>query len=251
MGYLICERCEGYYKLNEGELPEDFERCQCGGKLDYVEEFEIDENESNLYVNDSLTEKQRSDKGIEIYNKIKHEEKYSYLEKRDQKIKSHDPKNLVTNSAVIILTFTIFPIEFGLIYSYLPFTLMAVIALILSGLLYYFQRTQKVNTFREMKRIYALCGLYFVSFTLLFLLWAFQDIMKFLDYFISNPLYLTVVPICAIVFSQKFFESVANNKITDPLATLGQIKTWIYYLIVFTNVLYFIVMLGLGIYLTH
>ena len=60
MGYLICESCGGYYELGEGELPEDFERCQCGSKLNYVEEIEIDENESNLYVNDSLTEKQKS-----------------------------------------------------------------------------------------------------------------------------------------------------------------------------------------------
>ena len=251
MGYLICESCGGYYELEEGELPEDFERCQCGGKLDYAEEIETDDNESNLYVNDSVTEKQKSDKGIEIYNDIKRGEKQSYLKKRDKKIKSHDPKNLVTNSAFIILTFTIFPIEFGFIYSYLPFTLMAVIALILSGLLYYFQRTKKVNTIREMKRIYALCGLYFISFILLFLLWAFQDIMKFLGYFIDNPLYLIIVPICAVVFSQKFFESVANNKITDPLATLGQIKTLIYYFVVFTNILYFIVMVVLGIYLTY
>lgn len=34
-GFLICSKCKGYYKLREGESPEDFESCQCGGKLKY------------------------------------------------------------------------------------------------------------------------------------------------------------------------------------------------------------------------
>lgn len=39
MGYLICKECDGYYELQEGEYPEDFDRCQCGGNLEYVEEI--------------------------------------------------------------------------------------------------------------------------------------------------------------------------------------------------------------------
>ena len=36
MGYLICDKCEGYYKLKPGESPEDFlRRCNCGGYLNY------------------------------------------------------------------------------------------------------------------------------------------------------------------------------------------------------------------------
>lgn len=30
MGYLVCERCGGCYKLKPGESPEDFEKCECG-----------------------------------------------------------------------------------------------------------------------------------------------------------------------------------------------------------------------------
>lgn len=37
MGYLVCEKCGGYYELQEGEFPEDFESCECGGTLKYVE----------------------------------------------------------------------------------------------------------------------------------------------------------------------------------------------------------------------
>lgn len=40
MPYLICERCGGYYQLEEDESPEDFDRCQCGGQLIYTEHIE-------------------------------------------------------------------------------------------------------------------------------------------------------------------------------------------------------------------
>ena len=39
MSLLVCEKCRGYYKLKEGESPEDFESCQCGGKLRYIQNF--------------------------------------------------------------------------------------------------------------------------------------------------------------------------------------------------------------------
>lgn len=42
MGYLICEKCRGYYKLQKGESLSDFDCCQCGGKLKYYEDS-IDE----------------------------------------------------------------------------------------------------------------------------------------------------------------------------------------------------------------
>ncbi len=33
-GYLICEKCGGYYELQPGESPDDFaDDCECGGKL--------------------------------------------------------------------------------------------------------------------------------------------------------------------------------------------------------------------------
>lgn len=35
-GYLVCDKCNGYYKLKASESPEDFaDKCQCGGKLEY------------------------------------------------------------------------------------------------------------------------------------------------------------------------------------------------------------------------
>jgi hypothetical protein len=33
LGYLECDNCKGYYELQNGESPEDFSECECGGKL--------------------------------------------------------------------------------------------------------------------------------------------------------------------------------------------------------------------------
>ena len=41
MGYLLCEKCGGYYKLQPGESPEEFgDKCECGGVLKYVDTLE-------------------------------------------------------------------------------------------------------------------------------------------------------------------------------------------------------------------
>lgn len=42
MGYLLCDKCRGCYELQEGESPEDFESCECGGTLKSV--ASIDKN---------------------------------------------------------------------------------------------------------------------------------------------------------------------------------------------------------------
>ena len=34
-GYLVCSHCRGYYELQEGESPDDFERCECGNQLEF------------------------------------------------------------------------------------------------------------------------------------------------------------------------------------------------------------------------
>ncbi len=35
-GYLVCDKCEGSYKLQSDESPEDFsDQCECGGNLKY------------------------------------------------------------------------------------------------------------------------------------------------------------------------------------------------------------------------
>lgn len=35
MPYMICDKCNTFYKLKEGEFPEQFDTCECGNKLKY------------------------------------------------------------------------------------------------------------------------------------------------------------------------------------------------------------------------
>lgn len=51
VGYLICEECAGYYELQDGEYPEDFDRCECGGNLEYVEEVKHQESSDDIFYN--------------------------------------------------------------------------------------------------------------------------------------------------------------------------------------------------------
>ncbi|UTB31832.1 MAG: hypothetical protein NKF70_09985 [Methanobacterium sp. ERen5] len=74
MGYLICEKCGGYYELQKGELLSDFDCCQCGGKLEYYEDFIpdkiLDKNllgyEPKLKTNDEI--KKIIDYNIDLNN---------------------------------------------------------------------------------------------------------------------------------------------------------------------------------------
>ncbi len=35
-GFLVCDKCNGYYELKPGESPDNFtDKCECGGKLEY------------------------------------------------------------------------------------------------------------------------------------------------------------------------------------------------------------------------
>ena len=47
MDYLICDKCEGYYELQSGESPNDFDlSCDCGGELQF-------HNMSNDYASEN------------------------------------------------------------------------------------------------------------------------------------------------------------------------------------------------------
>lgn len=41
LGYLICDKCRGYYELQEGEFQDSFDKnCDCGGKLEYFDNLD-------------------------------------------------------------------------------------------------------------------------------------------------------------------------------------------------------------------
>nr|WP_319372842.1 hypothetical protein [uncultured Methanobacterium sp.] len=46
--YLLCTKCGGYYELKDDETPEDYAKCECGGKLEYKEPFKSDKKSEDL-----------------------------------------------------------------------------------------------------------------------------------------------------------------------------------------------------------
>lgn len=47
-GYLVCEKCNQYYKLQPGESPDDFtDECECGGRLKYYENIDGSQKKIN------------------------------------------------------------------------------------------------------------------------------------------------------------------------------------------------------------
>jgi uncharacterized membrane protein len=68
--YVICESCNGYYKLEEGESLEDFEACRCGGELRYAEDNFMSKKEPKR-------------------------KKKSHKEKKSKKPKAEDPQYIV------------------------------------------------------------------------------------------------------------------------------------------------------------
>jgi hypothetical protein len=48
MGYLVCKDCGNYYELQPGETANDYDRCQCGGKLIYRKNLNSDIDDFNV-----------------------------------------------------------------------------------------------------------------------------------------------------------------------------------------------------------
>ena len=58
MGYLVCDKCGGYYELQKGESSDTFdENCKCGGKLGYVDNLDEEIEVSNTKESDILFKK--------------------------------------------------------------------------------------------------------------------------------------------------------------------------------------------------
>jgi hypothetical protein len=58
MNFLVCINCDGYYQLEDNEKPDDFESCQCGGKLTYTNDIDhYFEAKSTLDMDNELKRK--------------------------------------------------------------------------------------------------------------------------------------------------------------------------------------------------
>jgi len=257
LGFLLCENCGGYYELQTGESPEEFENCQCGGKLEYVPRIDSEaEEEFDPDYEHIQARKDEFTDGLAIYKDIAQADKHSYLEMRDKNLDDVVSNNLLTNSGFILLTFAIFPLKYGVIFQSLAFILMALFALVLAGVFFYFQTTKQISTLHKMQRIYSIVGIYFITFLALFfiwaLMWAMRDMVQFLSYYINvmGPADVLIIGF-ALLFTQKFLENSTSYDITDPLTAMGKTTKFVYYVVVFINVATFLFAIFAGFYLTY
>jgi hypothetical protein len=75
MGYLICSKCKGYYKLKSGESPKDFiSECDCGGKIRYIENLDIvDPQWKPVTITKKKTQKEIFSEKIKTVTKVPQE----------------------------------------------------------------------------------------------------------------------------------------------------------------------------------
>ena len=70
MGYLICLKCGGYYKLEEDESKDDFVSCECYGPLTYVDSIDDYLKENNKLNKDISENKKNEFSDVEVDHNI-------------------------------------------------------------------------------------------------------------------------------------------------------------------------------------
>lgn len=67
MGYLKCKDCGGVYELQEGESPDDYDMCHCGGEIEYhLSRDELNRRPVRVPPEEELTKKKSSNLGLII-----------------------------------------------------------------------------------------------------------------------------------------------------------------------------------------
>jgi len=67
MGYLKCKDCGGVYELQEGESPDDYDMCHCGGEIKYhLSRDELNRRPVRVPTDKELTKKKSSNLGLII-----------------------------------------------------------------------------------------------------------------------------------------------------------------------------------------
>jgi hypothetical protein len=67
MGYLLCKECGGIYELQEGESPDDFDVCYCGGEIEYhLSRDELYERQTHVPTAEETVRQRSSDRNLII-----------------------------------------------------------------------------------------------------------------------------------------------------------------------------------------
>jgi hypothetical protein len=67
MRYLKCKECGGVYELREGESPEDFDVCYCGGEIEYhLSRDELNERSEYVPSDEEIARRHASNRNLLI-----------------------------------------------------------------------------------------------------------------------------------------------------------------------------------------
>lgn len=251
MPYLICKICGGYYELIQGEFPEDFHSCQCGGTLKYYESMS-DYVNFGIYDHDynELTIGELN-KQLDMYNTFKKDEDEYKHQIYEENKPNFFSENFVTNWGFIILTFSIVPLFFGTGYSNWIYYLISGISIILS-LFYLFINYNLEDDIRNsfFQKLFIFTGIFFGFITLCLLLLLFnkefiKDMFEPVLYNRGGLIYAYVSALFySLGFSYLFFKNSLMEERIDLLNSDKETLYLGYYPFIF---MFFIIMIaGMG-----
>jgi hypothetical protein len=232
LSYLICERCGGYYELNEGESPDDFDRCQCGGKLRYSKTLPncnaFDSHETENIKNG----KEEVDNELKLYQSIVQDEQ-NYRDKHPNNLFS---SNLLTNSGFIVLTFATIPLYYGFLYNNWIFYLIVAIIISLS-LTFFFIKDMKNDRNGSLQKCFIFTGILFglIALYLLALLGNTEFLHGlFPKYGLggSSTIYMLSVAVSAY-FSFIFLKNSQMDEPIDFMNSMDKLILFCYYTFIF------------------
>jgi hypothetical protein len=248
MGYIICDKCGGYYELQDGESSEDFDRCQCGGKLKYYETMQ-DFTNFDPYK-DKHVEHNKEELNYELgFYQAMHQgesecKHHQYEINKDKFFSS----NFIINSGFILLTFTIIPLYYGFVYYNWIFYLMAGITIFLSITLFFLNNMEYEFRNNFFQKMFIAAGIIFglASLNLLTLLGNTEFLHSLLGHAPYNRGGSIIAYVASICISCYFcFVFLKNSRMEEQIDLLNPVDKmelyFGYYLLIF---IFFIVMIG-------
>ncbi|MDP3065125.1 MAG: hypothetical protein Q8N08_00120 [Methanobacteriaceae archaeon] len=104
MGYVRCLHCSGYYQLEDGESPYDFDRCQCGGELVYTETLEpLDSSQNHEYIGETSDQDDAEYYEDDYYSYESYETLNSFKRGRTTSRRRFSQRNLIMIISPIII----------------------------------------------------------------------------------------------------------------------------------------------------
>lgn len=248
MGYLICDKCGGYYELQENESPDTFIECQCGGKLKYHETMYDYVNFDIYHRKNPLSYKEELNQELNMYNAWKKSESEYKHQKYEINRHKFFSENFVTNSGFITLTFAIVPLFFGTCYSNWIFYLISGISFIMSITYFFLNNIEDKLRNSYFQKIFIFTGIIFglTALSLLTLLLNKEFIYDLFEPAVYNRGGFIMAYISSLAFSSYlsylFFKNSLMEERIDLLNSSNKERLYLgYYPLIF---MFFIIMIA-------